>query len=1077
MAVTGAGRRPIEATKSLVGRENETALLRAAVDDAHAGRSRVVLIAGEPGIGKTALAEDAAARAGAAGAFVAWGTGWEGEGAPAYWPWIQIIRSYAAGVSTGDLLADLGEGAADIARLVPEVGGRFLSLSHNEQVDPDRARFRLFDNVAAFLRAAAARRPMCLILDDLHWADRSSLELLAFFTRASRDARVAVVGTYRDVELEASQRDLIASLAGERIALSGLGPGEVTSLIRLTTGADPASELAGAVYDRTTGNPFFVKEVARLLHTQGRLDDAAASPALAIPERVRDVVRRRLTHLDQETVRVLGVASVIGAEFGIDLLGEVAVMPGADLLSRLDAAAAARLVAEVPGSVGRYAFAHSLVRDVLYEDLGAAQRAALHWRTGEALGARSAQETYRSEIAHHLVRGATAGDPAVAAGAAVAAARAAIRMYAWDQAAELFSRALDVFAIAAGADPLARLQTMLELGDARIRTSDLAAAREVFIAAAELAADQDRPTELAHAALGIGGGLSGFEVPLFDESQMDLLHRALDRLPPDDSAVRAWVLARLSVASSFVLSESDREALSREAIAMARRIGDRGALSYGLSSLCDAIAGPDHVADRVAASTEMIELSAQPAEGAARCGIESCAVCLCDPEFALLGRRLRIVANLERGDVTAVDRDIDAYSRLAEHLRQPLFRWYVPLFAGMRAMLRGDLDAAARHLAETDAFAATTGSENAVVLARTQRIGLSLERGDDDEAGKMWDWLLGISGLERLPSTPAMRAVQAALFKDEVAGRPALRGWVAQGGIAALPKDAEWLTGGVYGAECALRLRDPEAAEHMYDALAPYEDLFAVDGIAAHVMGAVSHYLGRLAGLLGRTGDAERHLDRAIAAHAAIGAPLWEERSRAELARLRGEDAGEQRSTVATGANVWRREGEFWTAEYEGTVARLKDSKGMRDIALLLSTPGREMPALDLVRRHVGPAAPEGHAGELLDDRARNEYKARIAELQAEIDDAATDPDRAADAREELDALADQLSAAYGLGGRARRAGDPAERARKAVTERIRDAVAKVGREHPALHRHLKASIKTGAYCSYQPERPTVWQL
>ena len=1044
-----------------------------------------MLIAGEPGIGKTALAEEAAAAAGAADAFVAWGTCWEGDGAPAYWPWMQIIRGYASDIPTGELLAELGDGASDIARLVPEVGGRFLSLSHDEQVDPDRARFRLFDNVAAFLRAASSRRPMCLIFDDLHWADRSSIELLGFFARAARDARVLVVGTYRDVELAPAHRDLIASLAAERIDLTGLGPGEVSSLIRVTTGAEPASDLTDAVYGRTTGNPFFVKEVARLLATQGRLVGTASASQLAIPERVRDVVRRRLTHLDQDVVELLGVASVLGHEFGIDLAGELAGLPATDVLARLDAAVSARLVAEVPRTIGRYTFAHSLVRDVLYEDLGAAHRAALHWRTGERLSARAVQDAHRSEVAHHLVRGATAGDPAVAAEAAIGAARAAIRMYAWDQAVELYSRALEAFAVAAGADPAAPLRTMLELGDAHVRSGDLPAARAVFVAAAELATTVGRPVELAHAALGIGGGLGGFEVPLFDEQQIDLLHRALDRLPPDDSAVRAWVLARLSVASSFVMDETDRADLSREAVAMARRIGDRGALSYALASLCDALAGPDNVADRLAAATEMIELSAQPAEGAARCGVESCAVCLCDPEFALLGRRLRIVANLERGDVAGADRDIDAYARLAEHLRQPLFRWYVPLFAGMRAMLRGDLDAAARHLAETDAFAASTGSGNASVLARTQRIGLALERGDDQEAERNWEWLLGLAGLERLPSASAMRAVQAALFKDAATGKAALRGWVLQGGTSTLPRDAEWVTGAVYGAECALRLDDRDAAQHMYDALAPYAELFAVDGIAAHVMGAVSHHLGRLAALLGRPGDAERHLEHAIAAHAAIGAPLWEERSRAELARARGESAATTASATATGANVFRREGEFWTVEYDGTVARLKDSKGMRDIASLLAKPGRELAALDLVRRHVGPAdrsAPDpaldrGHAGELLDDQARETYKARIGDLQTEIDDLDTDPVRAAVARDELDALAEQLAAAYGLGGRARRAGDPAERARKAVTERIRDALSKMAREHPGLHRHLKTSIRTGAFCSYQPDRQVEWLL
>jgi hypothetical protein len=204
-------------------------------------------------------------------------------------------------------------------------------------------------------------------------------------------------------------------------------------------------------------------------------------------------------------------------------------------------------------------------------------------------------------------------------------------------------------------------------------------------------------------------------------------------------------------------------------------------------------------------------------------------------------------------------------------------------------------------------------------------------------------------------------------------------------------------------------------------------------------------------------------------AHGHLGAVLWNERTRAARAEPATPDAVE--------GNVFRREGEFWTISFGGAVARLKDSKGLRDIAVLIGSPGREFAALDLVARDAGDEVPrEGDAGAVLDDRARTAYKARIAELQAEIDDAA-DPMRTTSAREELDALAAQLASAYGLGGRARRAGDPAERARKAVAERIRDAIAKIGREHPALGRHLKASIRTGAFCGYAPERPTAWQI
>ena len=1045
---------------ALVGREQETALLYAAVDDALAGRGRFVLIAGEPGIGKTSLAETAVAYATENGARALWGASWEGEGTPPYWPWMQIVRSYAAGRRTDELYNEMGAGASDIARLVPEVGGRFLTLTAAEEAEPDQARFRLFDNVTLFLKEAARSQPLVLVFDDLHWADRSSLTLLLFFAQALRDASVLAIGTYRDVDLDADHPLRETHRTTERVFLRGLQRDEVAALIRETTGSDPQPELADGVFDKTNGNPFFVKEVARLLDAQGRLH----SGGYAIPEGVRDVVGKRLARLDQQTVALLGAASVLGREFSIDQLASLADRDVEGVLRLLDDATSAQIVSEQPETVGRFAFAHALVRDSLYSELGPARRAALHWKAGSLLDARHLGDAHLSEIANHLVRGAAAGDPSRAAEAAIGAGRYALRMYAWDKAAEMYTRALDALALA-GSDDKVRARTLLELGDAHTRAGDLAAARGVYLRAADLSRGPELASELAHAALGLGGGLAGSEVRLFDDHQLELLDRALDELPATDAPVRAWVLARLSVASSFVRTIEERAALSREAVDMARRLGDRGALSYALSSLCDALAGPDHVNERLAASSEMIALASQPADGAARCGVDSCSVCLCDPEFALLGRRFRVVANLERGDLAAVDADIDGYARLAEHLRQPLYLWYVPLLRGMRALIRGSFGETERRIEEAAGIAERMSSDNANVLIGVLRAGLEIERGDTAAAVRAMRSIYAASSeLSDIPSYPGAEVMFASLSGDKEEATRLLRGWIGRGGLSAQPKDSEWLSDGAIAADSALVIGDPVGAQHVFDALAPYEDLFAVDGIAAYFRGSVAYHLGRLAALLGRPDEAERLLAKATAAHERIGAPLWSERSRSDAA------APPAAAVKPVEEGRFRREGDFWTVAYDGEVARLKDSKGLRDIAALLATPDKEIAALDLASAEAGRF--EGDAGELLDERARAAYKARIAELQAEIDE---DPSGSTRAREELDALSEQLAAAYGLGGRARRAGDPAERARKAVTERIRDAVGKIARQTPALGRHLKASIHTGAFCSYEPERPVTW--
>jgi eukaryotic-like serine/threonine-protein kinase len=259
-------------TAPFVGRVGELAELAADLDAVVAGRGGVVLLAGEPGIGKTRLAEELAARAAARGALVLWGRCWEGEGAPAFWPWVQVVRAYvqAQAGDPSELRRDLGAGAADIAQLVPAVRERLPDLPAPPPLEPEAARFRLFDSLAGFLRTAAARRPLLLVLDDLHWVDVPSLALLRFVGRELEGAGPLVVGSYRHTEVDQGH-PLLAAVADltrgqhRRLLLGGLDQRDVASFVALVAGVEPSAELAAAVYRQTDGNPFFVTEVVRLL--------------------------------------------------------------------------------------------------------------------------------------------------------------------------------------------------------------------------------------------------------------------------------------------------------------------------------------------------------------------------------------------------------------------------------------------------------------------------------------------------------------------------------------------------------------------------------------------------------------------------------------------------------------------------------------------------------------------------------------------------------------------------------------------------------------------------------------------
>jgi hypothetical protein len=347
-----------------VGREKEMDELRAGLEDALSGRGRLLMLVGEPGIGKTRTSEEFATYAGLRNAQVLWGRCYEGEGAPAYWPWVQVVRSYVHDRDPKELMSEMGPGAADIAQVVSEVRERLPGLPEPPALEPEQARFRLFDSITTFLKNASKGQPIVLVLDDLHWADKPSLLLLQFLARELRGARLMVLATYRDVELR-RQHPLSQTLGelsreglSQRILLRGLTERDVARFIEITSGISPPQALVDAVYRETEGNPFFVNEIVRLLVADGRLErpEEVKSWSVTIPQGVREVVGRRLDHLSEECNGVLTVASVIGREFGLDALERVSDVTNDRLLEVLEEAVAARVVAEAPRAVGHYSF-------------------------------------------------------------------------------------------------------------------------------------------------------------------------------------------------------------------------------------------------------------------------------------------------------------------------------------------------------------------------------------------------------------------------------------------------------------------------------------------------------------------------------------------------------------------------------------------------------------------------------------------------------------------------------------------------------------------------------------------------
>src|SRR3954471_11939036 len=475
-----------------VGRERELERLREAVDTALAGRGSLQLLVGEPRIGKTRASEELATYARVSGARVYWGRCREDEGAPAYWPWVQAIRSYVRDADPVALAWQLGAGAAEVAQLVPEVAEK-LDIEPAGGSDSEEARFRLFDSVTSLLLGAARDRPLVVVLDDLHWADEPSLLLLRFAARELASSGLLILGTYRDVEL--GRHHPLARVLGEisgiegsgRIPLRGLGVGAVERYIEMTSGAPSPPALAEAVQEQTDGNPFFVGEVVRLLASEGKLTGESSVADLRIPQGVREVVGRRLDRLGEAANNALRVGAVIGRDVCEELVTRVARQSRPELMAAAREAIDERLVTELGD--GRFSFAHALVRDTLYEELSPPKRSALHERTGLALEevCGGNVDERLGELAHHFLAAAPRGDLAKAIDYAQRAGAQDMDQLAYEDAVDVYSRALEVLELMDEPDEALRCSLLLSLGGAEAKSARVADARDAFERAGESA--------------------------------------------------------------------------------------------------------------------------------------------------------------------------------------------------------------------------------------------------------------------------------------------------------------------------------------------------------------------------------------------------------------------------------------------------------------------------------------------------------------------------------------------------------------------------------------------------------------
>lgn len=876
------------ATDIFVGREREMDELRANLEEVLMGRGRMVTMLGEPGIGKTRLATELATFAKLRGARVLVGRCHEDKGAPPYWPWVQIIRSFLKDYSADLLRTAMGIGAGDIAQVIPEVRDYWLDLPTPPSLAPEQARFRFFDSVTTFLKNVAQTQPLVLLFDDLQWADSSSLLLLQFVAQEIGAARVLLLVTCREVEAE-RQPPLTQTLSvlartpgGPMLHLHELSEKDVTRFIELTSGQTPTPEVAAAVFRETEGHPFFMMEVVRLLTTEARL-----STMSRLPQGVRSVIAQRLEHLSKECRWILTIAAVIGREFSLSVLARVntlftlrqiqderqgtsmddaavqaeschfsrdGLVEERALLVLLDEALAARLITLVPHRIGYYSFSHALIRDTLYEELTTHQRFNAHRAIGEAFEAlaEAHQESFLTELAHHFFQAAPGGAVEKAMTYAQRAAERATATLAYEEAAVHYEHALQLLPMK-GIDERVRSEFLLALGEAQRRTGNIPQAKETFLRAVHIARAQREWTQLARAALGFAG-LWVTTIGIVDPIVVSLLEETLHVLPAEDDVYRAKVLARLARELWCAEPRERRVRLSQEAVALARRSRDPQTLAYALDAKHLALWGPENLTERLATATEIVRLAEESG----------------DHEVALQGHNWRVTDLLELGDIPALDAEIQIHTKLAETLRLPTHLWNAAVWKGMRAVLAGQFAEAEILIPQALASGQRAHiQQDAALTFGIQMFALRREQGRLEE-------------------------LEAAIRKSEkqYPGFPIVRYWLmhlacelereeevrerfeqlSSCNFMDLPQDMTWLLAVTILAHTCVFLGDKHRAAVLYDILRPYAELNVILGSAMAYHDASYYPLALLATLLERWENARSHFEDALRRNAQMGA-------------------------------------------------------------------------------------------------------------------------------------------------------------------------------------------------------------
>jgi DNA-binding CsgD family transcriptional regulator len=927
---------------TFVGREPELAELERRLAAACAGTGSAVLVEADPGLGKTALADELTRRANARGVAATWGACLEGEGAPAYRPWIQI-------------LAQLGRPTTD--------------LTTPDLLDDGASRSRLFDEVARALRDAAAASGMLIVLDDLHWADVPSIRLLQVVVSELAGARLLVLGLYRGAEAyaRAELAGLLPAILRERtagrITLGGLTAAEVEQLTTRTLHRPADHRLLRAVQERAEGNPLFVLEVLRLAGTSGL-------GARAVPQGVREVIARRFDRVPAATRATIRQASVLGREFPVGLVANLAQRSPAEILELLDDAIASELIQ--PGGGHTMRFAHALMQEVAYAELAGVERQRLHQRAARAIQAAGDPDAIDA-LAHHLRQAAPLGGAAEALAATLAAARRGSGQLAYEHAAFQYREALALVALVPD-PPVRRHELLLDLARCEFRSGAVTAAWAACREAADLGRVSDDAAVMADAATVMRGFSVSFSAP--SDQIHQLCREALTMLRGSDPVRQARVLAQLTITANPWSGDAD-QAASQEALRIAEATGDADARFLALQARQTDLTHVGYVLERLAIGERAVRLGAETGRD----------------EYLAWGHLWRMDAFAELGRRTQLDTELTAFTGVVGHMKEPLWIWRLKLIQAALAAMEGRHDEA-RALADEALVVGTRGgNETAEFLHLVFTAVLARQTGSGLPAAE--------AGVRRYTEHGPFlaRGWLAVILASSGRLEEAARLWyrIIPHLDSAPQRAPEWLNATCGHVDLCVLLGDRETAPKLYDALLPFADRHAVARVDTPYEGPVALYLGKLARLLTDWDAAETHLERALRASAAMVSPPYEalahlETARLMLARRRPGDARDADTHAETALDIARRLG-LAPVEAEATTLLTEHRRGRtsplsdreEQVAALVADglSNRQIAA----RLHIAERTAENHVKNIL-DKLGFDTRARIAAWHARRADA-----------------------------------------------------------------------------------------